>query len=272
MHPFRTSPPKRIRRLLSASLLLAAPLGLLLISGMCQATNVYRVVIPGIRPIATSTTPSTTGLILQGGAGMYADGTYAASCNAYLQSSGNYTYSGYTGDGLYWIKPVGASAAFQATCDMTQDGGGWTLIGKFNGSTDTSLTATQRNLVANTQAKISLNGSSTSKLITCYASPTTGFAADNTAGINCTTKNPSDSQLYSIRVNQASSYTSTYGNYGFYYGNLAATGGCNWNTGTYVWGRHYNTLSQSTCQNYGNGENLNSANGWGTSYDWLLVR
>jgi len=56
----------------------------------------------------------------------WAGGTYSGSCSDYRNSSG---YNS-EGDGVYWIDPNGGSGtdAYRVNCNMTRDGGGWTLF------------------------------------------------------------------------------------------------------------------------------------------------
>jgi hypothetical protein len=74
------------------------------------------------------------------------DGTFARACWEYRSpTSGLYLYGGVTGDGVYRVDPDGAGsgvAPFDVYCDMTFQGGGWTLVDNdaTNAATFTSRT------------------------------------------------------------------------------------------------------------------------------------
>jgi len=77
--------------------------------------------------LANGWTPVTLGKTLMGSGAAadaygYDDGSYAATCSAYLTGPG---YTG-QGDGVYTVKP--GATAFPVYCDMTTDSGGWAII------------------------------------------------------------------------------------------------------------------------------------------------
>lgn len=97
------------------------------------------------------------GLIANGGGRKWFDGTYAKSCNDYRNpTGGTYAYTGLTGDGVYTIDVDGAgpTAPFNVYCDMTTNGGGWTLAYKASQTTSVPATQFAHYFVADAQSQL----------------------------------------------------------------------------------------------------------------------
>lgn len=145
-----------------APLALAAALGLLSLGAQAETRYEWRRVVSGLKKVPSaqeSAAAGGTGVKLQaGGYRTWADGSVASSCKNYLSPGSGKAYTGDTGDGLYQVQPPGQALAV-VHCDMSTDGGGWTLVVRIMGGSNVHARATAEGTLSSptqlTPAKLS---------------------------------------------------------------------------------------------------------------------
>lgn len=89
----------------------------------------------------------------------YSDQTYAASCRAY-RSPENARYAPATADGVYEVQPTPGGSVTRVLCNMTAEGGGWTLVMNNGMTTFTNNSGTGTNTICTTLTGCDTDGTS----------------------------------------------------------------------------------------------------------------